>query len=80
MRPGRLDRILYVSPPDLESRAEIFRVNFAKMAVSDDVDINELAFLVRFAFLTPEATLTRPTRRRTDAPAPSSFQSAKTQP
>lgn len=46
MRPGRLDRILYVSPPDLESRREIFRVNFAKMAVHGDVDINELAQLV----------------------------------
>lgn len=47
MRPGRLDRILYVSPPDLDARKHIFRVNAAKMAVHDDVDVDELAALVR---------------------------------
>lgn len=46
MRPGRLDRILYVSPPDLQSRKDIFRVNFQKMAVAADVDIAELATMV----------------------------------
>ncbi len=46
MRPGRLDRILYVSPPDHASRVEIFRLNFAKMAVADDVDKDELAAIV----------------------------------
>ncbi|KAK4705011.1 AAA family ATPase, partial [Phenoliferia sp. Uapishka_3] len=45
MRPGRLDRILYVSPPDLPSRRDIFRVNFAKMAVHEDVEIEELAVM-----------------------------------
>ncbi|GAA5899427.1 hypothetical protein JCM8208_001643 [Rhodotorula glutinis] len=45
MRPGRLDRILYVSPPDLDARKHIFRVNAAKMAVHDDVDVDELAAL-----------------------------------
>ncbi|GJN87425.1 hypothetical protein Rhopal_000374-T1 [Rhodotorula paludigena] len=45
MRPGRLDRILYVSPPDLEARKQIFRLNFAKMAVHDEVDVEELAQL-----------------------------------
>ncbi|GAA5879001.1 hypothetical protein JCM1840_007411 [Sporobolomyces johnsonii] len=43
MRPGRLDRILYVSPPDLEARKQIFRLSFAKMAVHDEVDVDELA-------------------------------------
>ncbi|GAA5884653.1 hypothetical protein JCM6882_005335 [Rhodosporidiobolus microsporus] len=43
MRPGRLDRILYVSPPDLEARKQIFDIQFAKMAVSEDVDVGELA-------------------------------------
>lgn len=46
MRPGRLDRILYVSPPDLQSRKKIFEVNFSKMAVHDDVQVDELAILV----------------------------------
>lgn len=46
MRPGRLDRILYVSPPDFEARKHIFRITFAKMAVNEDVDVDELAELV----------------------------------
>lgn len=47
MRPGRLDRILYVSPPDLAARGDIFRLNFAKMAIAQDVDVQELADMVR---------------------------------
>ncbi|GAA6012932.1 hypothetical protein JCM11491_006233 [Sporobolomyces phaffii] len=43
MRPGRLDRILYVSPPDVDARKQIFSINFAKMAVNRDVDVDELA-------------------------------------
>ncbi|GAA5876576.1 hypothetical protein JCM16303_003586 [Sporobolomyces ruberrimus] len=43
MRPGRLDRILYVSPPDVEARKQIFSINFSKMAVHPDVDVAELA-------------------------------------
>ncbi|GAA5821309.1 hypothetical protein JCM11251_004562 [Rhodosporidiobolus azoricus] len=45
MRPGRLDRILYVSPPDLEARKQIFTIQFAKMAVGEDVEVEELAEL-----------------------------------
>lgn len=47
MRPGRLDRILYVSPPDTAARIEILRVNFKRMAVNEDVDIDKLANMVR---------------------------------
>ena len=43
MRPGRLDRILYVSPPDYSARLEIFSVNFRKMAINADVDAPGLA-------------------------------------
>jgi AAA family ATPase len=43
MRPGRMDRILYVGPPDLETRAHIFRIEFAKMKIAGDVDVEELA-------------------------------------
>jgi len=46
MRPGRMDRILYVGPPDLETRMQIFRIEFAKMKIADDVDVEELARLV----------------------------------
>lgn len=43
MRPGRLDRLIYVSPPDLEARRQILLIQFAKMAIDDDVDLDALA-------------------------------------
>ncbi|KAF9432991.1 spermatogenesis associated protein 5 [Entomortierella beljakovae] len=45
MRPGRIDRILYVSPPDMPSRKEILRlqIHSKKMACDQDVDIEYLA-------------------------------------
>jgi AAA family ATPase len=43
LRPGRIDRIMYVGPPDLEARATIFRIEFRKMAISSDVDVDDLA-------------------------------------
>lgn len=46
MRPGRLDRILYVGPPDLQSRIDILRIRTSKMAVDPELDIEELAKLV----------------------------------
>lgn len=49
LRPGRLDRILYVGPPDMDSRREIFRISTKKMAVEADVDVEELASRVGFA-------------------------------
>lgn len=42
MRPGRLDRIVYVQLPDAETRAEIFKIKLAKIPIADDVDIQEL--------------------------------------
>ncbi|EPS36998.1 hypothetical protein H072_9445 [Dactylellina haptotyla CBS 200.50] len=43
LRPGRLDYILYVGPPDHESRTEILNIKFAKMKLDEDVDIQVLA-------------------------------------
>jgi AAA family ATPase len=43
MRPGRLDTILYVGPPDFEARKEILRIKTNRMAVAADVDIDLLA-------------------------------------
>lgn len=34
LRPGRLDRIVYVPLPDEETRKEIFKIKFKKMPVS----------------------------------------------
>lgn len=46
MRPGRLDRILYVGPPDHAGRIEILKIRMRKMSVDPDVDFEELATLV----------------------------------
>ncbi|RVD85340.1 uncharacterized protein DFL_003664 [Arthrobotrys flagrans] len=43
LRPGRLDYILYVGPPDLVSRTEILNIKFRKMKLGEDVDIQVLA-------------------------------------
>lgn len=42
MRPGRLDRIVYVQLPDAETRAEIFKIKLAKIPISDDASIEDL--------------------------------------
>ncbi|XP_073660955.1 ATPase family gene 2 protein homolog A isoform X5 [Tursiops truncatus] len=42
MRPGRIDRIIYVPLPDAETRREIFNLQFHSMPISNDVDLNEL--------------------------------------
>lgn len=46
MRPGRLDRILYVGPPDAAGREEVIRIKLRRMTIGPDVDIKELAQLV----------------------------------
>ena len=43
MRPGRLDNILYIGPPDLEARKEILKIWSSKSSVSQEVDIDKLA-------------------------------------
>jgi transitional endoplasmic reticulum ATPase len=45
MRPGRLDRIIYVPPPDREGRKQIFEVYLrnAQALLSTDLSIDELA-------------------------------------
>jgi len=46
MRPGRLDRILYVGPPDQTGREEILAIRMRSMTVGPDVDIGRIAELV----------------------------------
>ncbi|KAJ5708027.1 ATPase [Penicillium malachiteum] len=43
MRPGRLDNILYIGPPDFEARKEILRIWTSKSVIHEDVDLDELA-------------------------------------
>jgi transitional endoplasmic reticulum ATPase len=42
LRPGRFDRLLYVAPPDDESRTQIFSIHTKKKPLADDVKIKDL--------------------------------------
>jgi transitional endoplasmic reticulum ATPase len=43
LRPGRIDRLVLVSPPNEKARYEIFRIHLAKKPIDSDVDLNILA-------------------------------------
>ncbi|CUA76872.1 ATPase family gene 2 protein [Schizosaccharomyces pombe 972h-] [Rhizoctonia solani] len=45
MRPGRLDKLLYVGPPDQAGRKDIFRIRTHKMKVDPELDLDVLAEL-----------------------------------
>ena len=40
MRPGRMDRLIYVGIPDEKSRANIFQLGLKGKACSDDIDVS----------------------------------------
>ncbi|NXC92951.1 SPAT5 protein, partial [Certhia familiaris] len=42
LRPGRIDRIIYVPLPDAATRSEIFKLHFQSMPVSSEVCLAEL--------------------------------------
>ena len=43
LRPGRFDRVIYVPPPDVEGRYQIFQIHTREMPLADDVDLRKLA-------------------------------------
>lgn len=43
LRPGRLERLVYVPPPDAEARAEILRASARNTPLASDVDLAEVA-------------------------------------
>ena len=43
LRPGRFDRLLYVAPPDRDSRIQIIKIHTKKKPLDEDVKIEELA-------------------------------------
>lgn len=45
LRPGRLDRLLYVGPPDLEARKQILTKRTREMALAEDVNLSLIADL-----------------------------------
>jgi ATP-dependent 26S proteasome regulatory subunit len=45
MRPGRLDRILYVGPPDQAGREEILKIRMKTMTVDPHINVPQIATL-----------------------------------
>jgi transitional endoplasmic reticulum ATPase len=45
LRPGRFDRLLYVSPPNRESRHQILKIHTRNKPLSEDVNLEQLAEL-----------------------------------
>ncbi len=43
LRPGRFDRLIYITPPDKQSREEIFKIHLKEKPLAEDVKISELA-------------------------------------
>jgi len=47
MRPGRLDRLIYVPEPDEEGRLQIFKIHTKNMPLAKDVDLKRLARMTK---------------------------------
>ncbi|MGC8609886.1 MAG: CDC48 family AAA ATPase [Thermoplasmata archaeon] len=43
LRPGRFDRLIYIPPPDKETRLKILKVHTRNMPLDKDVDLNTIA-------------------------------------
>jgi len=43
VRPGRLDRIVFIGPPDQDGREEILRIRTKKMSVEPGFDVSKIA-------------------------------------
>src|ERR671928_142851 len=43
LRPGRFDRLLYVPPPDRDSRIQIIKIHTRKKPLASDINIEQLA-------------------------------------
>ncbi len=43
LRPGRFDRLLFVPPPDLEARKQIFKIHTVKTPLAEDVNVEDYA-------------------------------------
>ncbi|MEM2855694.1 MAG: CDC48 family AAA ATPase [Candidatus Nitrosocaldaceae archaeon] len=43
LRPGRFDRLLYIPPPDYNSRLQIIKIHTRKVPIDNDVNIEQLA-------------------------------------
>ncbi len=43
LRPGRFDRLLYIPPPDEQSRTQILQIHTRKKPLAEDVNLEELS-------------------------------------
>ena len=43
LRPGRIDRLIYISPPGKKEREKIFKIHLKDKPLTDDIDISMLA-------------------------------------
>ncbi|KAI9273575.1 P-loop containing nucleoside triphosphate hydrolase protein [Sporodiniella umbellata] len=48
MRPGRFDQIIYIPPPDSESRLEILKIHTRNMPLTADVDLEYISAQTEF--------------------------------
>lgn len=46
VRPGRIDRMIYIPPPDLNARVCILQIATRKMPIDKDVDLSKIAGLM----------------------------------
>jgi len=62
LRTGRMDKVIYLAPPDYEARLEMFKLFLIDRPVDKDIDINKLAELTNnyvssdISFLVNEAS------------------------
>jgi len=47
LRPGRIDRLLYVPPPDEASRLKVFEIYTKNMPLSKEIDLKHLATITK---------------------------------
>jgi transitional endoplasmic reticulum ATPase len=47
LRPGRLDLLIYVPPPDEKTRMDILRIQTSKMPLADDVKLEDIASMTK---------------------------------
>ncbi len=45
LRPGRLEKLIFVPPPDRDARLEILKIHTRNMPLADDVDLGRIADL-----------------------------------
>jgi len=50
LRPGRLDRLVHVPPPDEAARLSVLKIHTRKMPLDDDVDLGEIADVMTNGF------------------------------